>query len=323
MKTTTTMMTGILAALVLVLGGVNRASADVLLDDHFGDGSLGTNTDGPAGTGFNFTSNPNGPNGSASEGSSKALIIDGSGNPAYSMDGITSKDSFDLSNGSGSYTVTWTVSRYVAQNWAGFFIQTSAGFYSTPASYACLYIDFNSGAGNRITIRYQSDSVANTQLAAATSPTMTDSDTDGFTVTCQWDGTGFEVTVVGYGSNGTLTFSDTWANDGFSYSDIFGNGNMYVAAHVTESAAPFGGGGTGYLDVDRIQLDSVAAATPGTLIYGKLGGTCHKGGCCARKRPGDAGPVGIGPGALCGGQGILRPLDAGCEGRDTGCFETA
>ena len=100
----------LLPACAIAAFGSNPASGAVtLLDDHFNDGSLGTNP----GTGGGFGSMGNGvvTAGSVTESGSQARILEGTSSNTY---GILSSNAFDISNSSLSYTVTWSVAKWTS-----------------------------------------------------------------------------------------------------------------------------------------------------------------------------------------------------------------
>lgn len=247
----------------ILFSGAQFAIADTPLDDHFGDGVLGTNTDG---TGGGFVSTDNGftPIGSSSESDSQAKIVEGG---ASNRHGIESIQSFDLSDDSLIQTITWEVAAWDAQGSSGERrISLAAKSYSdalaTPADTSLLAISVDE-KNNHISFLSQSRTGG---VATNHSATNYDLDTgftgdpDGFTLTLTFDIRGYSITTKGLNNSTEADFSGTWASlsdGGTDFSTALGtDGPMFVAASIQNQNFT---GAT--LDIDRITVTREAPIT--------------------------------------------------------------
>jgi len=244
----------------LLVGGAvffaaHLGTAATLLDDPFNDGNLATNS--ATGGGFVLQTNGTGTDGSVSESSSQAQIVDGSGSNTA---GIRSSNAFDCSNASLTYTATWDVA-----NWAPgtsglcrIFLTLQSNdswLFDGNAEESRVVIEIDA-ENNDALFRYQNrSSDSNINYDSTLSLGSLVDDTDGFTATLVMDSNGYTVSTVGLNATNQLGFSGTWTSLGTSFSAVLGtDGPMHIAAYTQDS------GTTGTrLDIDQISL---IAGTP-------------------------------------------------------------
>jgi len=244
----------------LLVGGAvffaaHLGTAATLLDDPFNDGNLATNS--ATGGGFVLQTNGTGTDGSVSESSSQAQIVDGIGSNAA---GIRSSNAFDCSNASLTYTATWEVA-----NWAPgtsglrrIFLTLQSNdswLFDGNAEESRVVIEIDA-EDNDALFRYQNrSSGSNINYDRTLSLGSLVDDTDGFTATLVMDSNGYTVSTVGLNATNQLGFSGTWTSLGTSFSAVLGtDGPMHIAAYTQDS------GTTGTrLDIDQISL---IAGTP-------------------------------------------------------------
>ena len=248
-----------------------------LLDDHFNDGTLGTNPD--TGGGFGALGNGAGTAGTVTESGSQAKIVEGTSTNTY---GILSSNAFDLSNASLSYTVTWTVANWTMPAGTGtrralFSLQSNDSFVfsstETESSRIALTLDDNTNVAN---LTYQNRSAGNSNNVNFVSSNFTldgtfAGDPDGFTVTLVLDSNGYSFTTTGLATANQVNLAGAWGdlnNGGTNFTTALGtDGPMYVGAYVQHVNA------TGAaLDIDRITLTSIPEPT-GVALLG-LSGLC-------------------------------------------------
>jgi len=244
----------------LLVGGAvffaaHLGTAATLLDDPFNDGNLATNS--ATGGGFVLQTNGTGTDGSVSESSSQAQIVDGSGSNTA---GIRSSNAFDCSNASLTYTATWDVA-----NWAPgtsglcrIFLTLQSNdswLFDGNAEESRVVIEIDA-ENNDALFRYQNrSSDSNINYDSTLSLGSLVDDTDGFTATLVMDSNGYTVSTVGLNATNQLGFSGTWTSLETSFSAVLGtDGPMHIAAYTQDS------GTTGTrLDIDQISL---IAGTP-------------------------------------------------------------
>jgi len=260
--------TVLLVTVTLASLATASASAAALLDDHFNDSVLATNTSG-VGDGFTLVENTSGTGGSATEAGTIATITEGS---VSRTTGIISDNAIDFSNSSNTYTVEWDVdtlassgSSTVRRSW--YVLQTNSNFiYSSATDNQFILIINDAGnVDDSSELIYRKDSTATT-LGTNSLGDYSGNDADGFTVRMVLDATGYTISSVGLDATNQVALSGSWGVDSNpTYADLFGDGSMFVSTYLQDLGA------TGVqTSIDRISVTAVPE--PGSLAIMVLGG---------------------------------------------------
>lgn len=258
----------------IALAFTPQTPAAVVLDDHFDDGALGTNTNGVGG-GFAENSFSGTIDANYNESGTTVSITE-SGNDA---DGIASVTGFDLSAG---VTATWQVSSLsiisgstTNRNTFYGLQDTNNGWLFEPAGVRSVGIILSAG-GDEVIFRCQNGD--NTDRQDTTQSLDNDFSESNFTITAIFTTAGYDISSIGLGNE--IDISGTWDPTGiFSFASLFG-GNLYASAYVQDNS---GSGSTGNLTIDRIQLDTVnvipapAALPAGIGLLGLLAARRRRG----------------------------------------------
>lgn len=232
----------------ILLAAAGNVEAALLYDD-FDNDDLATNPSG-TGTGFAFADNGVGTAGSATEASSQAQITDGTGS-GYNMSGIYSKSAVDLSDDSLEYTVTWNVAAY----------EHNASDLSRNLHNLQDHDGFKDGGSYNLEVRlFSKDSVNNnTGKVKVVGPgwdvtqdltSISQSDTDGYTLTAVFDVDGFAITSTGLASGQQVNINETWSGLGTTYGAQIGSTNLRPGSYIQDGT----GAVVGTLDIDSIEV---------------------------------------------------------------------
>ena len=246
----------------------NPAGAVTLVhDDHFDDGTLGTNASGVGGGYVKNSSNGNN-SFTVTESGTVALVDENSG----AAQGIASVNGFDLS---GGVIATWDIASY-DHNGGG----TRRTFYALQGSnddwlfggslHPSIVIELNPAAVDPDTARLRlhafngSSTVHETQEIA----NIIIQDFNGFTLTADYRESGYTITSTGLNTVGgeQVNISGNWdAVGNFSFASLFQTEDLHASAYIQNQAND---GNSGTFEIDRITL--LAIPEPATAMLGLL-----------------------------------------------------
>jgi hypothetical protein len=237
---------------MIALAVTPQAPAAVVLDDHFDDGALGTNTSGVGG-GFVANSSSNPASSITESGTTVSITED-----LNDADGIASTNSFDLSAG---VTAIWQVSSLSFGTTGGnrntfYGLQdTNNGWLFEPTGARSVGITIDA-VNDTVVFRRQNGT--NTDRQDTTQSLDNDFSESNFTITAVYTPAGYNISSSGLGNE--INISGSWDVSGiFSFAALFGGGDLYASAYIQDNT---GAGSTGNLTIDRIQLDTVTAIVP-------------------------------------------------------------
>lgn len=253
----TALATTFVCAVGLVM--TSGARAATVLDDHFDDGTLGTNTGGVGG-GFVVNSSSGTNISTVAESGTTVSITEIDAD----ADGIASVNGFDLSAG---VIATWEVSSLSLVSGASGNRNTFYGLQEAnntwlfaPAGARSVGITIDA-VGDTVVFRRQNGTNLNRQDQTQT--LNNNFSESNFTITAVFTPAGYDISSSGLGNE--INISGSWDVSGiFSFASLFG-GDLYASAYVQDNS---GSGSTGNLTIDRITLDTIVIPTPAALPAG-------------------------------------------------------
>ena len=227
---------GLLVAMLFSAGAINAA---VVIDDTFGDGDFGTNTDG-TGTGFVQFENTQPGDGTITESGGQAQI-NTTTNASYQITGMASKDGLGVSE-LDTLTVVWDISSVDTTNSVNsvqFSVQGGTG-YNQPA-----FLMLQMNANNTLYVKGKKIDGGEFNISNFD---FTQSDLfDGFTVTLTASASGWTYDFTGLGS---VTSISGGYGSGNSFTDLIGSTSRVGAGLQRTSSS-----GVTTLNVDQITAD--------------------------------------------------------------------
>jgi hypothetical protein len=238
----------------LLAGMVSVIRADVVLQDFFTDGVLGTSLE--LNGGFYEVSDDESKDLSSYEDGGTARLLNGS---ETNLTGLISLNTATFLPGS---VTTWTIHDYSISSASSYFAVT---WEATDALRTEL----------SLVADLQGDGLlfynGGTNLLAQENLTLAFDDADGFSFVASFDEVGYTLEGISLNvanvGNTNVSFSATWDEVGLAYDDLF-FGDYHVGAYVSGADAS----GDSF-NIEGVTVDSIAIPEPGVLsLMGLFGG---------------------------------------------------
>ena len=228
-------MIGLCVAMAATVGGVHGA---LVVDDTFGDGSFGSNTEG-AGTGFVQFENGVSGDGTITESSGQAHIQTAASN--NQITGIASKDNLGV-GALDTLKVVWDINGVASLRANGIQLSVQGGTGYNQTGFITLHMN----PAGLLAVKGRKSGGSESVLTSTAY--MAVDALDGFTATLTASASGWQFDFSGLGSVSSM--SGDYGSD--SFTDLFGSSSR-VAAAVQGNASPVGS-----LDINQITANIFA-----------------------------------------------------------------